>query len=76
MWPSDLKKQAKNMKVIISLMIKAGEQCESEEVEELARELESLAGSIVTDMQENGIWVGIVSGSDTHIIEGDFGERE
>ena len=57
MFRKDIKNLTKSMRVILHGIDKMATQYDSEAIEELAKELESMVGSLVAEMQINGIMV-------------------
>jgi len=70
MWIKDVLNVTKEMRTTIRSIEKASREKDSDAVEELAKDLEGQAGSLVAAMQIEGIWVGIKIGDG--IAEGQF----
>ena len=73
MWVVDVMNVAKDMRSTITALTKAARELDSDAVEEIARDIESQAGSLVAAMQTDGIWVGVKIG-DSGIASGQFPE--
>lgn len=70
MWPRELRSYADDIIKNAKAMKKSGNVQESAEVEEIAKEIEALAGSVVAAMSVEGMYCAVQLGSsESHVIE-------